>query len=108
MQAHLQEREALRYRPSSGEQAWRKRADLRTRLKGLRSEQAPLPPLPWADPRQIENIIATRNKIQDTRSEIFAPCGSGHFAPAELRSSRTPRAIDIPLLAERRRLRPCR
>jgi hypothetical protein len=57
-------REAIRYRPSSGEQAWRKRADLRTRLNGLRSEQAALPPCLGRDPRQIENIIAMKNKIQ--------------------------------------------
>jgi hypothetical protein len=55
----------LRYRPSSGEQAWRKRADLQTRLKALGVDRLLfLLYCLGSDPRQIENIIATRNKIQ--------------------------------------------
>jgi hypothetical protein len=65
MQAHLREREAIRYRPSSGEQAWRKRTDLQTRLKALGVNRLLfLLYCLGGDPRQIENIIATRNKIQ--------------------------------------------
>src|ERR1041384_1831856 len=55
MQDHLQIGVSIKYRPTSGEQAWRKRADLRVRLYGLRGEPGCSSSLrPESDSRQID------------------------------------------------------
>src|SRR5262249_31532481 len=66
MQDHLQNGESIRYRSTSVEQAWRKRADLQVRLCVLRGDPGyPSSLRPESDSRQTDNVDRQQN--QDTR-----------------------------------------
>src|SRR5262249_25482075 len=61
--------ESIRYRSTSVEQAWRKRADLQVRLCVLRGDPGyPSSLRPESDSRQTDNVDRQQN--QDTRGDI--------------------------------------